>query len=344
MISGTSPSPLQGGSRRREYRRRRALRRRIGALLAVLLPVVGVAAAWFLLADNGGTVGAGTAAPPASTAPPGKAHPPAAAPAPPGNPYAVALERPDAFASPFKHPPRAAIVFDLRTGRVLWRRNPLATMPIASLTKLMTALLVAEHTTSDEKVLISPDALHYSGSGVGLLPRGRHVSVKALLYGLLLPSGNDAAIALADHVAHTQPRFVAMMNAKARSLGLRCTHFSSPHGLEPGNRSCPADLAALARIDLHHSRIAAVVRHAHAIVRFPIKGGKLYLNNTNPLLRMGYPGTIGLKTGDTDEAGHCLIAVVRRGPLTLGVVLLHSPNTQQQARVLLNKAFRVDRG
>ena len=85
------------------------------------------------------------------------------------------------------------------------------------------------------------------------------------------------------------------------------------------------------------------MRKAHAIVRFPIKGGKLYLNNTNPLLRMGYPGTIGLKTGDTDDAGHCLIAVVRRGPLTLGVVLLNSPNTQQQARTLLNRAFRLDR-
>ena len=309
-------------------------------LLAILLPIAGVAAAWFLLADNGGTVGAGTAAPPASNTPVSKAH----VQATPRTVDAVALQRPDLFPSPFKHPPRAAIVFDVGSGRVLWRRNPLASMPIASLTKLMTALLVVEHTTPNEKVLITPDALHYTGSGVGLLPRGKHVSVKALLYGLLLPSGNDAAIALADHVAHTQKRFVAMMNAKARSLGLRCTHFASPHGLEPGNRSCPADLAALARIDLHHARISSVVRHAHAIVRFPIKGGKLYLNNTNPLLRMDYPGTIGLKTGDTDEAGHCLIAVVRRGGQTLAVVLLHSPNTQQQARVLLNKAFRVDRG
>src|SRR5436309_1945498 len=339
----TSRSPLQGGSRRREYRRKRALRRRrVRALLAVLLPIAGVAAAWFLLADNGGTVGDGaTASPPPKAV--AKAHSPAATPAAPGTPYAVSLEHPDAFPSPFKHPPRAALVFDLRTGRVLWRRNPLEQMPIASLTKLMTALLVVENTTPREQVLITPDALHYSGSGVGLLPRGKHVSVKALLYGLLLPSGNDAAIALADHVAHTQKRFVAMMNAKARSLGLRCTHFASPHGLEPGNRSCPADLAALARIDLHHSRIAGIVRKAHAIVRFPIKGGKLYLNNTNPLLRMGYPGTIGLKTGDTDDAGHCLIAVVRRGPLTLGVVLLNSPNPQQHARTLLNRAFRLDR-
>jgi D-alanyl-D-alanine carboxypeptidase (penicillin-binding protein 5/6) len=304
---------------------------------------VGVAAAWFLLADSGGTVESGTAAPQASLAPMVKARPPTATPAPPGNPYAVALERPDAFASPFKHPPRAAIVFDVRTGRVLWRRNPLEAMPIASLTKLMTALLVAQHTTSNEQVLITPDALHYSGSGVGLLPRGKHVSVKALLYGLLLPSGNDAAIALADHVAHTQPSFVAMMNAKARSLGLRCTHFVSPHGLEPGNRSCPADLAALARMDMHYPRIASVVRQEHAAVRFPIKGGRLFLNNTNPLLRMGYAGTIGLKTGDTDEAGHCLIAIVHRRGRTVGVVLLHSPNPQKQARELLSKAFAAAR-
>jgi D-alanyl-D-alanine carboxypeptidase len=337
-----SPSPLQGGSRRREWRKRRLRRRRFRAFFAVLLPVAGVAAAWFLLADNGNTVGPDTA-PQASLKPVVRAPAPQSAPAPPGNPYAVSLEGTDTFQQTFKHPPKAAMVFDVKTGRVLWRRNPLETLPIASITKLMTALLVVQNTKASDEVLITPDALHYTGSGVGLLPRGKHVTVKALMYGLLLPSGNDAAIALADYVAHRQPRFVRMMNAKARQLGLRCTHYASPHGLEPGNRSCPADLAALARLDLHYDRIANIVRQAHAVVRFPIKGGKLWLNNTNPLLRMGYPGTIGLKTGDTDEAGHCLIAVVRRGPLTLGVVLLHSPNPQQQARVLLNRAFRVDR-
>jgi serine-type D-Ala-D-Ala carboxypeptidase (penicillin-binding protein 5/6) len=307
----------------------------------VLLPVAGLIAAWFLLSDNGGTVSGGS--PHASVAPAVKLHVPAVMPPAPASPYAVALERPDAFRIHFKHPPRGAIVFDLQTGSVLWRRNPLERMPIASLTKLMTALLVAQRTTDRERVLITRDALHYSGSGVGLLPKGRRVTVRALLYGLLLPSGNDAAIALADHVAHTRRRFVAMMNARARSLGLRCTHFASPDGLEPGNRSCPADLAALARAVMSYPRIAHVVRQARAVVRFPIKGGKLYLYNTNPLLRMGYPGTIGLKTGDTDEAGHCLIALVQRGPLTVGVVLLHSPNTPKQAKDLLNKAFRYDR-
>src|SRR3954453_3232580 len=101
-------SPLQGGSRRREYRKRRLRRRRVRAVLAVLLPVAGVAAAWFLLADNGSTVGASTA-PQASLKPVGKAPAPQATPAPPGNPYAVALERPDIFQQPFKHPPGAAI-------------------------------------------------------------------------------------------------------------------------------------------------------------------------------------------------------------------------------------------
>ncbi len=334
-------SPLEGGSRRRASRRRR-VRRRVATLIAVLIPIAGVAAAWFLLSDNGGALGGAPAKAGSRTAVT-KDRSPAAAPSQPGSPEAVALEAPDAFALHFKQPPKAGLVFDLKTGRVLWRRNPLERLPIASITKLMTALLVAEKTRNSDPVLITPDALHYSGSGVGLLPKGRHVSVKALLYGLLLPSGNDASIALADHVAHTQRRFVAMMNAKAQSLGLLCTHYVSPHGLEPGNRSCPADLAALARTVLRHERIASIVRQAHAVVRFPIKGGKLWLNNTNPLLRMGYPGTIGLKTGDTDEAGHCLIAVVRHGAKTIGVVLLHSPNPPQQARSLLARAFRADR-
>lgn len=335
-------SPFEGGTRRR-HRRGRKLRRRLATLLAVLVPIAGVALAWYLLADNGGAITGHSPAVASSGAAVKKASPPASAPATPGSPEAVSLEGADAFQLKFKDPPSAALVFDVSSGRVLWRLNPLETHPIASITKLMTALLVAENTKNSDQVLITPDALHYSGSGVGLLPKGRHVTVKALLYGLLLPSGNDAAIALADHVAHTQPRFVAMMNAKARAVGLKCTHYVSPHGLEPGNRSCAADLATLSRIVLQKQRLASIVSRAHAVVRFPIKGGKLWLNNTNPLLRAGYPGTIGLKTGDTDEAGHCFIAIVKRGSRTLGVVLLHSPNPPKQARELLAKGFSADR-
>jgi D-alanyl-D-alanine carboxypeptidase len=122
---------------------------------------------------------------------------------------------------------------------------------------------------------------------------------------------------------------------------LRCTHFASPSGIDNRDRSCAADLAALTRVVMTKKRIARIVRKSHAAVRFPIKGGKLYLNSTNPLLRMGYPGTLGLKTGDTDLAGHCLIAVVRRGGRTLAAIVLHSPNPQLQVRRLFAKAFRA---
>jgi D-alanyl-D-alanine carboxypeptidase len=167
------------------------------------------------------------------------------------------------------------------------------------------------------------------------------VTIEALLHGLLLPSGNDAAIALADTVAGSRAAFVKQMNDKARLLGLRCTRFASPSGIDDRDRSCAADLAALTRIVIAKTRIARIVRKAHAAVRFPIKGGKLYLNNTNPLLRMDYPGTIGLKTGDTDLAGHCLIAVVHRGGRTIAAIVLHSPNPQLQVRRLFAKAFRT---
>jgi len=216
-------------------------------------------------------------------------------------------------------------------------------MPMASLTKIMTALIVVDQTKPHEKIRVPRDALNYSGSGVGVLPKGKKVPVEGLLAGLLLPSGNDAAIALADHVSGSQGKFVRLMNRRARQLGLTCTHFSSPHGLEPRNRSCAADLAAMARMAMDQPRIARVVRNKQLAVKFPIKGGKLYVNSTNPLLHLRYRGTIGLKTGSTDEAGHCFVGVVRRGKRELGVVLLHSPDTGSQAKQLLDAAFKAGR-
>jgi D-alanyl-D-alanine carboxypeptidase len=207
----------------------------------------------------------------------------------------------------------------------------------------MTALIVVDQTRPRDKARITRAALAYSGSGVGVLPKGKRVPVDGLLAGLLLPSGNDAAIALADHVSGTERRFVQTMNRRARALGLRCTHFASAHGLEPGNRSCAADLAAMARMAMKQRRIRRLVGHRQLSVRFPIKHGRLFLNSTNPLLRMGYRGTIGLKTGSTDEAGHCLVAIVRRGHRELGVVLLHSPSTGVQAKQLFDAAFRAGR-
>ena len=147
-------------------------------------------------------------------------------------------------ALPFHHPPRSGLLFDTDTGRVLWRRDPTRILPIASLTKMMTALLVAERAAPDAKVRITKEVLRYSGSGVGVLPLHKRVRLETLLNGLMLPSGNDAAIALALRVAGTQRRFVELMNERARQLQMQCTLFSTPSGIkDAGNHSCASDLA-----------------------------------------------------------------------------------------------------
>ena len=128
-------------------------------------------------------------------------------------PLAVKLGLPDAITVPFHRPPRAGMLFDLDTGRVLWRRNPTRILPIASLTKMMTALIVAANTRPAELVHVTKEARQAPGSRVGLLPKRKPVRVEALLYGLLLPSGNDAAHALADKVAGGSRSFVESMNA-----------------------------------------------------------------------------------------------------------------------------------
>jgi D-alanyl-D-alanine carboxypeptidase (penicillin-binding protein 5/6) len=239
-----------------------------------------------------------------------------------------------------KLPLKSGLLFDVSTGQVLWSRDPSQALPIASLTKMMTALLVTEHDRTNAKVLITSDALHYTGSGVGLLPKGKQVPLLALLYGLLLPSGNDAAIALADHVAGTQQRFIALMNARARGLGLTCTHFTTVSGIvDQGNHSCAQDLALLAHRVLEQPVLARIVASRSAVLPFPIKGGKLFLYNNNPLLAVGYPGVDGVKTGFTDASGPCLVATARRGSTWLGVVLLNSGNTAAQAQQLLNAGF-----
>ena len=163
---------------------------------------------------------------------------------------------------------------------------------------MMTALVVVAHARPSAKVLITQDALDYTGSGVGLLPKGKHVPLIALLYGLLLPSGNDAAIALADHVAGTQTNFIKLMNQRAHAMGLTCTHYTTVSGIvDQGNHSCASDLALIAHTVLEQPVLAPIVGSRSAIVPFPIKGGKLFLYNNNPLLALQYPGADGVKSG-----------------------------------------------
>ncbi len=256
----------------------------------------------------------------------------------PSSPAPIELLTEDAFEVKWRKPPRAALVFDVESGDSLYRRRATEELPIASLTKIMTALAVTDATRPDDVVRI-PKGLRYEGSAVGLLPLGRRVKLEPLLAGLLIVSGNDAAIALADHVSGSERRFVALMNEQARLWNLDCTQFSTPHGLSKGDRSCAVDLAVMTRLAMREPRIVSLARRSQASYRFPIKGRKLFLSGHNPLIRAGYRGAIGLKTGYTDAAGRCFVGVARRGGRTFGVVLLDSPDPGKQAAKLLDLAF-----
>jgi serine-type D-Ala-D-Ala carboxypeptidase (penicillin-binding protein 5/6) len=327
---------LQGGRRRR--------RRRGGAVLAVILLAL---LAWLLLAGRAGDPRTTTGAAKQKQAPPAALLDTGTAPLAGGgtapSPLAVRLEDPrDSVRVTFRKPPRSGLLFDVDTGRVLWREHPARVLAIASLTKMMTALVVVDRLPRHTKVKITKEALAYTGSGVGVLPRGKRIDVETMLHGLLLPSGNDAAIALALRAAGSQERFIALMNRRAEEMGLVCSHFTTVSGIKDrGNHSCAPDLAAIARAVLRQPRLARIVRRRSAVLPFPIKGHKLYLYNNNPLLRGGYRGATGVKTGYTEAAGRCLVATARRGPIRLGVVLLDSVDPGRQATRLLDRGFAV---
>lgn len=319
--------------------RRRILRRRLTALAGVLAGAIAIALLVIGLRSAG--LDDGAAARPATPAAPASGGPVADAPPTPqphdwGRVPAAGGE----LALRFRKPPRAGLLVDAGNGRVLWRHEAERRLPIASVTKMMTALIVDERTRPREPVPITPEALAYTGSGVGLLPRGRRVRADTLLYGLLLPSGNDAAIALAQHVSGSVPRFVRLMNERARAMGLTCTRFASPSGIvDRGNWSCAPDLALLGRELMLRPRIARIVRTPLAVMPLPVRGGKVWLANHNPLLRMRYPGADGIKTGYTEAAGRSFVASARRGGRRLIAVLLNSPDPGRQARRLLDAGF-----
>jgi D-alanyl-D-alanine carboxypeptidase (penicillin-binding protein 5/6) len=347
----SSPFLTPGHSRnRRALAARRRRRRRLAALGVLALAVLAVLAIEMGLANGSSEhshASTGRSAH-ARPAPVGTAAATAAR-----SPYGFPLAKPalaltgistpprqDPVQISFAHPPRAALLFNLTTGQILWQHNPYLRVPIASLTKMMTALLTVESAPPDAPVLITRQAVDMSGSKVGVLPLGHHVRLESLLYGLLLPSGNDAAVALAQHVAGTVNRFVIRMNEQAAKLGMGCTRYSSPSGFyDAGNFSCAADLAVLAHVDMQQPRIAKVVGTYEAILPFPIKGGKLFLDNNNPLLIYNYPGVTGMKTGQTEAAGRCLVATAERHGVRLGAIVLNSDAPGTQARQLLDLGF-----
>ncbi len=342
-----SGSPFLTPDQSRLRRQRQVARRRRRRIIGLTLTVLVAAAAIIAAVSAGGSSGRHahtTTAAKAVSAPARRAPLLSADGLPLGKPALSLTGIADPAADPvqihFHHPPRAGILFNLATGQVLWQRHAYERVRIASLTKMMTALLVVRSSPPDAPVLITRNAIDTSGSKVGVLPLHRHVMLETMLYGLLLPSGNDAAVALAEHVAGSVTAFVARMNSEAASLGMGCTRYSSPSGYyNQGNFSCAADLALLAHVDIEQPRIAQITRTYQAVLPFPIKGGKLYLYNNNPLLIYRYPGLTGLKTGYTEEAGRCLVATAERHGVRLGAIVLNSDAPGTQAKELLDRGF-----
>lgn len=198
-----------------------------------------------------------------------------------------------------------AILIDADSGQELFSIAPDERRPMASLTKLMTALLIVEHHSLHETVSIPPIADEIKGSTIGL-KAGQRVSVRNLLYALLLPSANDAAYALGVFDARSISTFVQRMNERAASLGLKNTHFANPAGLDsPEQYSTPRDLAWLTLAILKNEDLRTIVGTRTARITAS-DGQEFNLKNTNEMLHYN-ANVFGVKTGTTDKAGECLI-------------------------------------
>lgn len=238
----------------------------------------------------------------------------------------------------------AVILVDLGTGQTLFEKSPEQSRPVASLTKVMTALLVLDDEKGhlDRSISIHPDAVfarrdYGAGSTLGLRP-GERVSVRGLLTGLLLGSANDAAEALAIEEAGSVSAFVEEMNARAAALGMSRTTFSSPHGLDDRGRSSAGDLLVLLRAAWRIPAFRELVDRRFAVVRSDSNRPRR-IQNRNVLLWL-YPGASGVKTGYTAGSGYCLLATARRDGRALAVVVLGGgEEVFSEAAALFNHGF-----
>jgi D-alanyl-D-alanine carboxypeptidase (penicillin-binding protein 5/6) len=277
---------------------------------------------------------------------PSQTPPPTPVPMPGGgtspSPFLHALRTPPPSIQPPSVAAGAAVLADLDTGQILWGTEAKERRPIASITKIMTALIVIQRTDPSDVVTVGPDAAapapSTGASELGLVP-GERVSVQDLLYALLLQSANDAAVALAEHVAGSVEGFVGEMNAEARRLHLADTRFASPNGLDDTGYSSARDLAVLTRVALESPLFASIVRTKFH--RIPSPSGKpRMIQNRNVLLWL-YPGALGVKTGFTTPAGFCVVAAATRDGLRLVAVVLGEPGEPfSDAAAVLDYGFR----
>ncbi len=214
---------------------------------------------------------------------------------------------------------RAAVIYDRKSGKVIWGKSENERRPMASTTKIMTAIVVLENVGLEDIVTVSKKAAGTGGSRLGLKVNDK-ITVNNLLYGLLLVSGNDAAVALAEYVGGSVEGFAEKMNEKAKDMGLENTHFITPHGLDMDNHYTTAfELAKMADYALNIDKFASIVNTKN--IGISINGRSKNLTNTNELLGNLY-GVNGVKTGFTNGANRCLVTSVNRDGMNIITVVL----------------------
>lgn len=254
-----------------------------------------------------------------------------AAPMPGPNPAWKLSSRPPVAAG-------GAILMDWSTGRILYNRNAFQPRDPASTTKILTALIALEKGRLDDKVTVSKRAAYTPGSSMYIKP-GDVYSLHDLLHGLLLRSGNDAAAAIAEHIAGSVENFAVLMNARSKQIGTTASRWVNPHGLTAaGHVSSAYDLALIAREALKNPTFQKIVSTRETPLKFEYLERDVVLHNTNRLLS-GFPGADGVKTGTTAAAGACLVASATRDQHKLIAVVLHAGNRWRDSGQLLEWGF-----
>lgn len=229
----------------------------------------------------------------------------------------------------------SAILIDEASGKILYEKNPDAKLPMASMTKIMSMLIIMENIDNgslkyDDKVIISKNASGMGGSQV-FLQEGEEYKVEALLKCIAVSSANDAVVAMAEKISGSVDGFVNLMNEKAKSLGLANTHFANPHGLDSENHySSARDMSKLAQELLKYKDILKFTSIYEDYLTKP-DGSQVWLVNTNRLVRF-YDGVDGLKTGYTTEAGYCLTATAKKNDLRLISVVMKSSSGDARSK------------
>lgn len=216
---------------------------------------------------------------------------------------------------------RAACIMEMETGRVLFACSMHDRLPMASTTKVMTALLAIELGDPESRVTCSKNAYGVPGTSI-YLQEGETLTLREMLLGLMLASGNDAAVAIAEHIGGTVEQFAAMMNERAREIGAVNTHFANPHGLpDEAHYTTAYDLTLIAREAMKNDTFREIVSKQRASIPWEGRTYKRQLNNKNRLLK-DYEGATGVKTGYTSKAGRCLVfGAMRENMELIGCVL-----------------------